>query len=633
MAATGVLVLSDDLKWMRLGIVAGLWAALVGAFVAARYRRQVAEREEDAVERQERYELELEREIAARREYELEVAAEAKREAEEEARDDMAALRQELHNLRHTLQSLVGGEFMVERFALRAESTRMRSLPESHPLARENQLKRLPPARSTEDDVVIPPVVQEAQTDLIERVHEVHHAKRTVEPLPRRADRPSRTEFPLPEPVQQIKLEHEPHPAEMSDRWFVPGALDGQGRPAAQWANGTVEEIDSDWTPSWESSSSGAGSREQQPYAARQYVQKQNHDSRRVAADSSGYPDPRADAEQTAIRPTESPSRANSRASRAEASGYTDSRAAPSRAEASGYPNPRTETGTLADASGYTDPRAAAGGRADASGYPDPRAEAVGQATVGRADASGYPSPRAEASGYTSPRADAARSAPSRAEASGYPNSRADAARSAPSRAEASGYTDSRADAARSPLSRAEASGYTDSRAEASGYASSRGESGDAAAGRAAHSHAAEASGYVTPVGRRAAESGYMEPVQRGGHAAEASGYVPSVGRRAAESGYMEPVRASRHTAEPTAESGHGTEDGGGRRRRAEGQPTWQETAALQQNGARNGSHARPEPEPESPSGSHAAGRSVNELLASHGGGTTTPRRRRRRED
>src|ERR1700741_1467329 len=111
--ATAVLVLSDDQKYLRLGIIAGLWAALAGAFVAARYRRQVAEREDDAAERQERYELELEREIAARREHELVVEAEARRKAEEAARDDISALRAELHGLRSTLQTLLGGDYLV----------------------------------------------------------------------------------------------------------------------------------------------------------------------------------------------------------------------------------------------------------------------------------------------------------------------------------------------------------------------------------------------------------------------------------------------------------------------------------------------------------------------------------------
>lgn len=81
------------------------------------------------------------------------------------------------------------------------------------------------------------------------------------------------------------------------------------------------------------------------------------------------------------------------------------------------------------------------------------------------------------------------------------------------------------------------------------------------------------------------------------------------------------PPSGRRHArTEPEGDSG------GGRRRRAEGQPTWQE---LQSSG-RNG-HARPEPV-EEPTGSHAAGRSVNELLATHGL-EPGPRRRRRRED
>ncbi|OLF07926.1 DUF6779 domain-containing protein, partial [Actinophytocola xanthii] len=233
LAATAVLVLSDDLRFMRLGILAALWAALVGAFVAARYRRQVADQEEDAAERQERYELELEREIAARREYELEVRAEARRQADEDAREDLAALRQELHGLRETLEGLLGGEFLVERYALRAESTRMRSLSD------DRQLKRLTPA--FDQGKVIPSVVEEAPTDLIERVEEVRQpAKRTADPSPRR-----------PEPA---RAEHAPHPAEVSDRWFVPDGLGTNPEPAPA-----------------------------QPYAARQYAQRTQYVAREDA--------------------------------------------------------------------------------------------------------------------------------------------------------------------------------------------------------------------------------------------------------------------------------------------------------------------------------------------------------------
>ncbi|MCG8918016.1 hypothetical protein L6E12_19735, partial [Actinokineospora sp. PR83] len=133
LASTAVLVFSDSLKWMRLGVVAALWAALAGAFLAARYRRQAGDRAERAADLQHVYELELEREVAARREFELETTAEAKRAAQEKADSDLAELREELKAMREHLQQLLGGgEVLVERFALHAEATRMRGVAEEN---------------------------------------------------------------------------------------------------------------------------------------------------------------------------------------------------------------------------------------------------------------------------------------------------------------------------------------------------------------------------------------------------------------------------------------------------------------------------------------------------------------------
>jgi hypothetical protein len=342
--ATGLLVLTEEQKWLRLGIVAALWAALTGAFLAARYRRQLTDQREAAAERQEIYELELEREIAARREYELEVAAEAKRQAEQTSRDDIAALRGELQNMRQTLESLLGGEFLVERYALRAESTRMRSLPEERSLSVHRDIKHLPAAQARPADAQ---VVREAETDLIERIREVHQKppRRDQSParpeprvadsrppsVPRGPERP-RTDWPTPEPVKpatrsepvqpaalqdpiqppttalprqdpiqpattalprqdpiqppntafprpepaaarQERPQFVDHPAEVSDRWFMPDGLAEQGPPAPRrseqprrqeqqrpadpaprrtaattsWADGGQE-----WAPSWE---------------------------------------------------------------------------------------------------------------------------------------------------------------------------------------------------------------------------------------------------------------------------------------------------------------------------------------------------------------------------------------------
>ncbi|MCO1578974.1 hypothetical protein M8C13_24795 [Crossiella sp. SN42] len=128
--AAAVLVVSDDARWLRLGVVAALWAALVGAFAAARYRKQAGERAQRAEELHRVYELELECEVAARREYELDFEAKTRERIEAESRSDLDDLRKELRALRENLEALLGGEVLVERVALRAESTRMRSLPD-----------------------------------------------------------------------------------------------------------------------------------------------------------------------------------------------------------------------------------------------------------------------------------------------------------------------------------------------------------------------------------------------------------------------------------------------------------------------------------------------------------------------
>src|SRR4030088_3418967 len=94
--SAAVLVLSNDARWLRMGVVAALWCALVGAVAAAKYRRTAADRAEKGTELQAVYQRELERECSARREHELEVEAETRRRVEEDSREELESLRAEL---------------------------------------------------------------------------------------------------------------------------------------------------------------------------------------------------------------------------------------------------------------------------------------------------------------------------------------------------------------------------------------------------------------------------------------------------------------------------------------------------------------------------------------------------------
>lgn len=129
-AAAVLAVSSEDARLLRLGIVAALWAALAGMFAAARLRRELASAAGKAEDLRKIYRLELEREVAARREHELAVERDLRRDMDQRSRAELDALRAELRTLRENLESAVGGELLVERVALHAESTRVRSLAE-----------------------------------------------------------------------------------------------------------------------------------------------------------------------------------------------------------------------------------------------------------------------------------------------------------------------------------------------------------------------------------------------------------------------------------------------------------------------------------------------------------------------
>ena len=165
--ATLALVLSDDLRYLRLGIVAALWAALIGAFLAVKYRKHAAQSEDAVSEAQAVYELELEREIAARREFELEVEAENRSESDSRGREELEALRAEVSALRDSLQSLFGGEVLLERVALTAQATRMRKLSDDNRMIPDAAPKKKPAQLMSGKK---PAESGERPTELIDRV-------------------------------------------------------------------------------------------------------------------------------------------------------------------------------------------------------------------------------------------------------------------------------------------------------------------------------------------------------------------------------------------------------------------------------------------------------------------------------
>ncbi|UGT40104.1 hypothetical protein LTV02_29295 [Nocardia yamanashiensis] len=137
LVASIFLVFSDNPHMIRVGLVAALWAAAIGALAATRYRREAAVDKAKVGDLQKVYQLQLEREVAARREYELGVETRVRREVGANA-EEMAALRAELAILRENLHRLFDGDLLEERPALRAEAVRVAELPARDPATNGN---------------------------------------------------------------------------------------------------------------------------------------------------------------------------------------------------------------------------------------------------------------------------------------------------------------------------------------------------------------------------------------------------------------------------------------------------------------------------------------------------------------
>lgn len=115
--ATVVMVFSDNPVWTRIGTLAALWAAFIGAFLVARYRRLAAAESARVHDLHTVYELQLEREISARREHELVVEKDLRETVRSETSDSIHALRLEVAALREQLGQL-GVTLPTDRFAV-----------------------------------------------------------------------------------------------------------------------------------------------------------------------------------------------------------------------------------------------------------------------------------------------------------------------------------------------------------------------------------------------------------------------------------------------------------------------------------------------------------------------------------
>ncbi|WP_325027379.1 DUF6779 domain-containing protein [Gordonia iterans] len=107
-----------------LAVISALWAAVIGAVLVTKYRRQADVAELRSRDQRDVYELQLEREIAARRQYESEVEIAIRHEVAEENNEEFEALKAQVLALRANLEELLGNPLPEVPLALRPERRR-----------------------------------------------------------------------------------------------------------------------------------------------------------------------------------------------------------------------------------------------------------------------------------------------------------------------------------------------------------------------------------------------------------------------------------------------------------------------------------------------------------------------------
>src|SRR5262249_31141109 len=129
--ASVLLVFTENVQYIRVGLVAALWAAAFGALATTKYRRQLLVEDAKVRDLQTVYQLQLEREVSARREYELGVESRVRRDLQVDV-EELAGLRGELAAVRRNLEQLLDNE----RSAHPVRADRMAELPASPAVAR-----------------------------------------------------------------------------------------------------------------------------------------------------------------------------------------------------------------------------------------------------------------------------------------------------------------------------------------------------------------------------------------------------------------------------------------------------------------------------------------------------------------
>lgn len=131
LVASLLMLYMDSEAWLKVAVIAALWAAFIGAVLVSRYSSALSAERDRSRQLQRFHTAELEREKSEHQKREAMLESSYEQRIRDQRDEHLEQLRQELAVMRQQLAAMSGGEFGEEQTSVRAKAERVREIENS----------------------------------------------------------------------------------------------------------------------------------------------------------------------------------------------------------------------------------------------------------------------------------------------------------------------------------------------------------------------------------------------------------------------------------------------------------------------------------------------------------------------
>ena len=131
LVASILMLFLDSDMWLKIAVIAALWAAFLGAVLVSRYSSALSAERDRSRQLQRTHNAELEREKSEHQKREAMLESSYEQRIRDQRDEHLEQLRQELEVMRQQLAAMSGGDFGAEQTSVHAKAERVREIENS----------------------------------------------------------------------------------------------------------------------------------------------------------------------------------------------------------------------------------------------------------------------------------------------------------------------------------------------------------------------------------------------------------------------------------------------------------------------------------------------------------------------